>query len=81
MPLVNLWGFGPDIFDSPPSETMIDSVKVFIGQDLIDVDGQQIRKKDPRVQIDLSSIAKGYAVDKIFNALNEYEDLFIEIGG
>jgi len=81
MPLVNLWGFGPDIFESPPSETMIDSVKAFIGQDLIEVEGQQIRKKDSRVQIDLSSIAKGYAVDKIFNALNEYEDLFIEIGG
>ena len=81
MPLVNLWGFGPDIFESPPSETMIDSVKAFIGQDLIEVEDQQIRKKDSRVQIDLSSIAKGYAVDKIFNALNEYEDLFIEIGG
>ena len=24
MPLVNLWGFGPDIFVSPPSEAMID---------------------------------------------------------
>ena len=81
MPLVNLWGFGPDIFESPPSEAMIDSVKAFIGQDLIEFEDQQIRKKDSRVQIDLSSIAKGYAVDKIFNALNEYEDLFIEIGG
>ena len=81
MPLVNLWGFGPDIFESPPSEAMIDSVKAFIGQDLIEVENQKIRKKDSRVQIDLSSIAKGYAVDKIFNALNEYEDLFIEIGG
>ena len=49
---------------------MIDSVKAFIGQDLIEVEDQQIRKKDSRVQIDLSSIAKGYAVDKIFNALN-----------
>ena len=81
MPLVNLWGFGPDISESPPSKTMIDSVKAFIGQDLIEVENQKIRKKDSRVQIDLSSIAKGYAVDKIFNALNKYEDLFIEIGG
>tara|TARA_B100000965_G_scaffold101651_1_gene83480 strand:- start:1450 stop:2445 length:996 start_codon:yes stop_codon:yes gene_type:complete len=81
MPLVNLWGFGPDIFESPPSEAMIDSVKAFVGQDLIEVENQKIRKKDSRVQIDLSSIAKGYAVDKIFNTLNRYEDLFIEIGG
>ena len=30
----------------------------------------RIRKKDPRVQIDLSSIAKGFAVDKIIESLN-----------
>ena len=81
MPLVNLWGFGPDKFESPPSQAEIDSVMVFIGQDLIEFNGETISKKDPRVQIDLSSIAKGYAVDKIFNALNKYEDLFVEIGG
>ena len=81
MPLVNLWGFGPDIFESPPSKAMIDSVKTFIGQDLIDVENQKIRKKDSRVQIDLSSIAKGFAVDKLFNSLKHYDELFIEIGG
>ena len=81
MPLVNLWGFGPEIFESPPTQALIDSVMTFIGQDLIELENQKIRKKDPRVQIDLSSIAKGYAVDKIFNTLDKYEDLFIEIGG
>jgi len=81
MPLVNLWGFGPEIFESPPTQAIIDSVMMFIGQDLIELENQKIRKKDPRVQIDLSSIAKGYAVDKIFNTLDKYEDLFIEIGG
>ena len=81
MPLVNLWGFGPEIFESPPSQALIDSVMIFIGQDLIELENQKIRKKDSRVQIDLSSIAKGYAVDKIFNTLDKYEDLFIEIGG
>ena len=81
MPLVNLWGFGPEIFESPPTQALIDSVMIFIGQDLIELENQKIRKKDARVQIDLSSIAKGYAVDKIFNTLNKYEDLFIEIGG
>ena len=43
MPLVNLWGFGPDIFESPPSKAMIDSVKTFIGQDLIDIENQKVR--------------------------------------
>ena len=81
MPLVDLWGFGPAVFDSKPSEAEIDSVMTFIGQDLIEIDELKIRKKDPRVQIDLSSIAKGFAVDKLFNSLKNYDELFIEIGG
>lgn len=81
MPLVDLWGFGPAIFDSKPSEAEIDSVMAFIGQDLIEINEMKIRKKDPRVQIDLSSIAKGFAVDKLFNSFKHYDELFIEIGG
>jgi len=81
MPLVNLWGFGPAAFDSKPSKAEIDSVMTFIGQDLIEIDDLKIRKKDSRVQIDLSSIAKGFAVDKLFNFLKDYDELFIEIGG
>jgi thiamine biosynthesis lipoprotein len=53
---------------------------MFVGQDLIEIKDNNIRKKDPRVQIDLSSIAKGYAVDKIIEILN-YENVFVEIGG
>ena len=81
MPLVNLWGFGPQAFNNKPSKAKVDSVKSFIGQNLIEIDNQKIRKKDPRVQIDLSSIAKGYAVDKLFDEFSYYEELFIEIGG
>ena len=80
MPLVNLWGFGPDKFIDIPKDTEIDSVLMFVGQDLIELKDNNIRKKDPRVQIDLSSIAKGYAVDKIIESLN-YENIFVEIGG
>ena len=80
MPLVNLWGFGPDKFIDTPSTTNIDSVLAFVGQDLIEIQDSRIRKKDPRVQIDLSSIAKGFAVDKIIESLN-YDNIFVEIGG
>ena len=80
MPLVNLWGFGPDKFIDIPTTTNIDSVLAFVGQDLIEIEGGRIRKKDPRVQIDLSSIAKGFAVDKIIESLN-YDNIFVEIGG
>ena len=80
MPLVNLWGFGPDKFLDIPTAADIDSVLSFIGQDLIEINDSKIRKKDPRVQIDLSSIAKGYAVDKIITNLG-YDNIFVEIGG
>jgi len=80
MPLVNLWGFGPDKFSDIPTATDIDSVLVFVDQDLIEIEKNRIRKKDARVQIDLSSIAKGYAVDKIIESLN-YDNIFVEIGG
>jgi len=80
MPLVNLWGFGPDKFIDIPTTTNIDSVLAFVGQDLIEIEGSRIRKKDPRVQIDLSSIAKGFAVDKIIESLN-FDNMFVEIGG
>ena len=80
MPLVNLWGFGPDKFIDTPSTANIDSVLAFVGQDLIEIQDSRIRKKDPRVQIDLSSIAKGFAVDKIIESLN-YDNIFVEIGG
>ncbi|MDG2287814.1 MAG: FAD:protein FMN transferase [Candidatus Marinimicrobia bacterium] len=80
MPLVNLWGFGPDKFSDVPTATDIDSILVFVSQDLIEIEKNKIRKKDARVQIDLSSIAKGYAVDKIIESLN-YDNIFVEIGG
>lgn len=80
MPLVNLWGFGPEIFLDIPSKTQIDSVLQFVSQDLIEIDGNKIRKKDSRVQIDLSSIAKGYAVDQIIEIL-DYKNIMVEIGG
>jgi len=80
MPLVNLWGFGPDKFLDIPTAADIDSVLSFVGQDLIEIYDNKIRKKDPRVEIDLSSIAKGYAVDKIITNLG-YDNIFVEIGG
>ncbi len=80
MPLVNLWGFGPEIFLDIPSKTQIDSVLQFVSQDLIEIDGNKIKKKDPRVQIDLSSIAKVYAVDQIIEIL-DYKNIMVEIGG
>jgi thiamine biosynthesis lipoprotein len=85
-PLVNLWGFGPTRkTEIIPSQEEIDSVKKFVGYKLIEVreNPPAIRKKDVRVYIDLSSIAKGYGVDAVAKFLlrKGYENHLTEIGG
>jgi thiamine biosynthesis lipoprotein len=85
-PLVNLWGFGPDPFNQEiPSESAIQTViqHTAFNKLLFDKVSNRIAKSDPEVTIDLSGIAKGFAVDKIAQYLNEYgfKHYLIEIGG
>ena len=85
-PLVNLWGFGPDPYTRDiPSDAIIQSIKQHTGFKKLDFDAttQRISKSDPVVTIDLSGIAKGFAVDKIAQYLNGLgiEDYLVEIGG
>lgn len=82
-PLVNAWGFG---FTKPIehiAQTQVDSLLTFVGMQHIKIDGQTITKDDPRVKIDLSSIAKGYAADCVAAALERQgvENYMVEIGG
>ena len=85
-PLVNLWGFGPDPYTREiPSDSVIQSIKQHTGYEKLNFDAttQRISKSDPVVRIDLSGIAKGFAVDKIAQYLNELgiTDYLVEIGG
>ncbi len=84
--LVNLWGFGPDPYTRDiPSNSLIESIKQHTGFEKLDFDEsmQRISKSDPVVTIDLSGIAKGFAVDKISQHLNGLGivDYLVEIGG
>ena len=56
-PLVNAWGFG---FKNATNVTdaVIDSLQEFVGIDKIDLVNGRIVKKDPRVILDCSAIAK-----------------------
>lgn len=85
-PLVALWGFDsqkrrPDI----PPEGEIRSTRTHVGFEKIAVrmTPPAIRKDDPAVQIDLSGIAKGYAVDRLAELLYRagIEAYLVEIGG
>lgn len=85
-PLVNLWSFGPE--DQPeriPTDDEIADAKAKTGFRLIEVRRQPpaLRKTLPEVYIDLSGIAKGFAVDAIAELfeLQGIERFMIEIGG
>lgn len=81
-PLINLWGFGFNKMDEATPEK-IDSLKQFVGYDKIYIEGRKVIKKDPRVQLNMSSIAKGYSCDILADLFDSYgiENYMIEIGG
>ena len=85
-PLVNLWGFGPP--GRPqyvPDEQTIKSVMKFTGYQKIHLreSPRAIRKEADAIYLDLSGIAKGYAVDSVAALLEQaaLHDYMVEIGG
>lgn len=70
-PLVNLWGFGPDAQPvKTPDDKQIAKARQRIGWEKIGVDDSQMslmRKAD--VQLDLSSVGEGAAVDTLSDKL------------
>lgn len=86
MPLVRLWGFGPDGPQKVPSDDKVNEVKQYVGSDKLELfSGEnKIAKKHPKLQIDLSAIAKGYGVDVVFQDLkwaHPLKGIIVEIGG
>lgn len=82
-PLINAWGFGFKNMDSITPE-IIDSLRAFVGYEKIRIDANgNIEKNDPRVQLNTSSIAKGYSCDVVANLLKSFgiENFMLEIGG
>lgn len=83
-PLVDAWGFGPT---APPVQPL-DSARVrellaYVGSDKLALRGAMLAKRNPRVQLDLSAIAKGYGVDivSVWLSSRGYIDHLVEIGG
>lgn len=83
-PLVNLWGFGPQARpEQIPTQAELDEVLDEIGFRHIQVDNHQLTKLNPELYIDLSTIAKGYAVDRVARVLEQLRihNYLVEIGG
>ncbi|MEM7018363.1 MAG: FAD:protein FMN transferase [Pseudomonadota bacterium] len=86
-PLVNLWGFGPDVNleDALPAAEKINEVRERVGYQKVELHPSPpaMRKAIPDVYIDLSSIAKGYGVDQIATLLevSNIQNYLVEVGG
>ena len=87
-PLVNLWGFGPDKRQfQAPSQQDISALLDQVGSEAIELRSLdeglfQLRLKQARY-IDLSAIAKGYAVDVLGDFLQQQgiNRYLVEVGG
>ena len=83
-PLVKLWGFGPaPRRTEPPTDAEIDAVLPAVGWQKLEVLDGMLRKRHPGLEIDLSSIAVGWAIDQATQLLERrgFTNFLVEAGG
>ena len=84
LPLVELWGFGPEFNNSKiPSKKKITDIMHYTGINKLKYADGYLSKLNKNVQIDFSAIAKGWGVDQVALFLNDqgFNDYMVEIGG
>ncbi len=84
-PLVELWGFGPSRrAHQPPGARAIAAARARVGWWRIRLDPEHRRAWQPGgVELDLSAVAKGFAVDQAARWLlrRHVDDFLLEVGG
>jgi thiamine biosynthesis lipoprotein len=84
-PLIDLWGFGRSgPVGEVPSRSAIRTALENVGFHHIDVSADGfLKKRRPRVTVNLASIAKGYGVDVVASLIKGlgYRNYLVEIGG
>ncbi|MDO5054259.1 FAD:protein FMN transferase [Pasteurella oralis] len=87
-PLVNLWGFGPEKRTTPEAmEEQLETRRAWVGIEKLTLTQQDdkffLQKAVPQLYVDLSSIAKGFGVDKVAAYVAEQggDNYLVEIGG
>ena len=84
-PIVDLWGFGPTKINKKPSDISINLIKKYVSYEMIKLNDKNntFQKDNNNIYIDLSSIAKGYAVDILYEYLLKmnFSDFMVDIGG
>ena len=83
--LVDLWGFGPgNMIEDPPAKDEIADLMSEVGQANLRLDVQNRRiLKQSNLSVDVSSLAKGYAVDRVAEWLSAQgvSRYMVEVGG
>lgn len=83
-PLVNLWGFGPDLRpDKIPNPEVLSATRKRIGLEKLSLNDNMLRKATSDLYVDLSTTAKGYGVDKVAELIEAqgFTNYLVEIGG
>lgn len=85
-PVVNVWGFGPEQRPPvPPTAAALAQARLRVGYRMLELaaDPPRARKARADLVLDLSAIAKGYAVDRLAELLDAegYTDYLITIAG
>lgn len=83
-PLVELWGFGRETHTAQPADQDIAAARARVGWEQVEIIGtNQLRKLKEDLQLDLSAIAKGFAVDRLAEILASYAltNYYVNVGG
>ena len=88
-PLLRLFGFGPDGDPgaAAPAPEELEAVRARVGSHLLSLERRDaqatLQRQVPGVELDLSGIAKGYAVDRLSTILTElgFAEHLVEVGG
>lgn len=83
LPLVSLWGFGPDGYKKNPTDDAVSNILPRVGMRNLTIKSKKIIKNNPDVSIDLNGIAQGYSVDVVARYLedNDVQNYLVELGG
>ena len=85
--LVNAWGFGKELIQPVsklPTEHEIDSLKKYVGFEKVHIsDDDYVKKQNPAIQLDLTSVLRGYTVDVISDFLKSkgIENFSVKVDG
>jgi thiamine biosynthesis lipoprotein len=92
-PLVNLWRFGPKdsasggkkVEFAPPSDAAVRAAREQVGYKKLDVrlEPPGLRKQIEGLEVDLSSIASGYTIDRLAEIIRDrrIKNFMVELGG